>query len=70
MTKDNIDVFLNTLVPSLNSGKLKRVVFASSAAVYGSIESPFKESDVPNPQDIYGISKLANESFLKVMQSQ
>lgn len=67
ITKDNIDVFLNTLVPSINAGKLKRVVFASSAAVYGNIESPFKESDIPNPQDIYGISKLTNESFLKVL---
>ncbi|WKZ25838.1 MAG: NAD-dependent epimerase/dehydratase family protein [bacterium] len=67
VTKDNIDVFLNTLVPSLNSSNLKRVIFASSAAVYGNIESPFKETDIPNPQDIYGISKLTNENFLKVM---
>ncbi|MDP2684042.1 MAG: NAD-dependent epimerase/dehydratase family protein [bacterium] len=67
VTNDNIDVFLNTLVPSINTGKLKRVIFASSSAVYGNIESPFRESDIPNPQDIYGISKLTNENFLKVM---
>lgn len=67
VTKNNIDVFLNTLVPAINGKKLKRVVFASSAAVYGSLKTLFKVSDTPDPQDIYGVSKLANESFLKIM---
>lgn len=64
---DNVDVLLKTLVPSINTGQLKRVVFASSAAVYGSIKGPCKESDIPEPRDIYGVAKLANENFLKIM---
>jgi UDP-glucose 4-epimerase len=67
ITNNNINVFFNTLVPSINAGKLKRVVFTSSAAVYGSIKTPFKESDTPIPEDIYGISKLTIENSLKVM---
>jgi len=67
ITNNNINVFFNTLVPSIHAKKLKRFVFTSSVAVYGSITIPFKESDTPIPQDIYGISKLTNENSLKVM---
>ena len=67
ITTNNIDVFFNTLVPSIRAGKLKRFIFTSSIAVYGSIEAPFKESDTPIPQDIYGVSKLTNENSLKIM---
>jgi UDP-glucose 4-epimerase len=67
ITTNNINVFFNTLVPSVHTGKLKRFVFTSSVAVYGSINTPYKESDTPAPQDIYGVSKLAIENFLKIM---
>lgn len=67
ITTNNIDVFFNTLVPSIRAGKLKRVIFTSSVAVYGSIKTPFRESDTPVPQDIYGISKLTIEDSLKIM---
>jgi UDP-glucose 4-epimerase len=67
ITTNNIDVFFNTLVPSIRAGKLKRVIFTSSVAVYGSIKTPFKESDTPVPQDIYGVSKLTIENSLKIM---
>ncbi|OGE71324.1 hypothetical protein A3H40_03780 [Candidatus Daviesbacteria bacterium RIFCSPLOWO2_02_FULL_38_15] len=66
-TTNNIDVFFNTLVPSIRSGKLKRLIFTSSVAVYGSIKTLFKESGTPVPQDIYGVSKLAIENSLKIM---
>lgn len=66
-TTNNIDVFFNTLVPSIRAGKLKRLIFTSSVAVYGSIKTPFKESDIPIPQDIYGVSKLTIENSLKIM---
>lgn len=62
-----IDTFFSTLVPSVRTGKLKRLVFTSSIAVYGSIPTPFKESDSPIPQDIYGISKLTVEKSLRIM---
>lgn len=67
VTTNNIDVFFNTLVPSIRAGKLKRFIFISSIAVYGSIKIPFKESDIPIPEDIYGVSKLTNENSLKIM---
>lgn len=67
VTTNNIDVFFNTLVPSIRAGKLKRFIFTSSVAVYGSIKVPFKELDIPIPQDIYGVSKLTNENSLKIM---
>ncbi len=67
ITTNNIDVFFNTLVPAIRAGKLKRFIFTSSVAAYGSIKVPFKESDTPVPQDIYGISKLTNENCLKIM---
>ena len=44
---------------------VKRIVFCSSTARYGSIKTPFKESDRPMPQDPYGIAKLAAEDILK-----
>ena len=46
------------------SNKVKRIVFCSSMARYGNIKQPFKENDVPNPVDPYGISKLAAEKIL------
>ena len=44
--------------------KVKRIVFCSSMARYGSIKSPFSETNNPNPVDPYGISKLAAEKLL------
>jgi len=47
--------------------KLKRIVFCSSMARYGDIETPFKENNVIKPVDPYGISKVAAEDVLKVL---
>ena len=46
---------------------VKRIVFCSSMARYGNISTPFKESDIPNPVDPYGVSKLAAENILKIL---
>lgn len=67
ITTSNYDVFWNTLVPAINGGRLRRVIFTSSIAVYGAIHIPFRESDLPLPQDIYGITKLAIEHALRIM---
>lgn len=67
ITERNVNVFLNTLVPAINGGSLKRFIFTSSIAVYGALQTPFKETDKPEPEDIYGISKLACEHTLKVL---
>lgn len=46
---------------------VKRIVYCSSMARYGDIEMPFNESDVPNPVDPYGVSKLAAEKILMIL---
>lgn len=47
--------------------KAKRVVFASSSAVYGDQKSlPFKETMTPNPVSPYGLQKLSGEQFAKM----
>lgn len=66
ITSRNWNTFINTLVSSVNTG-MKRIVVTSSIAVYGSLQTPFKETDRPEPEDLYGISKLAMEEALKVL---
>lgn len=66
ITSRNYNAFINTLVPSIRSG-MKRIVVTSSIAVYGSLQTPFKEKDKPEPEDLYGLSKLMMEESLKVL---
>ena len=46
---------------------VKRVVFCSSMARYGDIETPFFEEQKVRPVDPYGVSKLAAENTLKIL---
>lgn len=66
VTSRNWNAFINTLVPALRNG-MKRFIFTSSIAVYGALQTPFKETDKPEPEDLYGISKLAIEKALTVL---
>lgn len=66
MTERNLNIFLNVLVPSINA-KVKRFIYTSSVAVYGEVEVPYAEDDIPKPKDVYGINKLAAEQMLKVL---
>ncbi len=45
--------------------KVRRFIFASSMARYGTNDIPFTEDMVPNPQDPYGIGKYASELLVK-----
>lgn len=49
--------------------KVKRLIFASSMAVYGSAKknTPFKEASLTEPLSPYGVSKLASEKYLLLM---
>ena len=47
------------------SNKVKRIIFCSSMARYGSQKIPFLEDQLPKPIDPYGISKVASEDILK-----
>lgn len=66
ITSRNWNTFINTLTSFINC-KGKRFVFTSSIAVYGALQTPFKESDRPEPEDLYGVTKLACEQALKIM---
>ena len=47
------------------TNKVKRIIFCSSMARYGSQKAPFTENMLPKPVDPYGISKVAAEDVLK-----
>jgi len=47
--------------------KVKRIVYCSSMARYGSNQTPFEEDQEPRPVDPYGIAKLAAEKVLEVL---
>jgi UDP-glucose 4-epimerase len=60
---------LNVLLAARDNS-VKKVVFASSAAVYGDAPTvPVTEDIVPNPQSPYAVTKLAGEYYCKVFQS-
>lgn len=65
-TERNYLAFLNTIVPAIKNG-LKKFVAVSSMSVYGAQKPPFTEDLETRPEDIYGISKAAMESGLKVL---
>ncbi len=44
--------------------KVKRIIYCSSMARYGSQKTPFTENMSPLPEDPYGISKVAAENVL------
>jgi UDP-glucose 4-epimerase len=66
--------YMNNLIGSINLINLSvlhqtaRFVFTSSIAVYGSGQTPMKESMVPVPEDPYGVAKYAVELDLAAAQ--
>src|SRR5258708_1216242 len=69
ITSRNYDAFIRILTAAIRNKKrgFKRFIFTSSIAVYGGLQTPFKETNKPEPEDLYGISKLAAEESLKVL---
>jgi UDP-glucose 4-epimerase len=63
--------YQNNLIGSVNlvnlaiRWKVKCFVFTSSIAVYGAGQNPMREEMVPEPEDPYGIAKLAVEQDLR-----
>lgn len=62
----NIVAYKNILVPAIKYG-LKKMILTSSMSVYGAQQVPFKESMDPQPEDIYGISKMSMEKTTHVL---
>lgn len=61
---NNLIGSINLVNASINTGTVKCFVFTSSIAVYGKNQLPMKEDMTPQPEDPYGISKLAVEQDL------
>lgn len=65
-TEVNLTGTLNVLMASLEKG-IKKVVFASSAAVYGNIKNVPLTEDMPTtPESPYGAQKLGAEHYCRV----
>jgi ADP-L-glycero-D-manno-heptose 6-epimerase len=60
MMRVNVEAFRDLLEWSAKNG-VKKVVYASSAAVYGDGAVPMKETAVMNPLNVYGFSKMVME---------
>ncbi len=57
-----------TLMESMRDVGVRRVVFVSSGAIYGSQEKqPLKENAVPNPRSPYAVSKLSSEYYVNTI---
>lgn len=65
----NVTGTLNVLVAA-KENKIKRVIFSSSAAVYGDQEiSPVDESLLPNPVSPYGLHKQIGEQYCSLFSA-
>lgn len=58
--RTNLEATVNLVNQSILNG-VRRFVFTSSIAVYGSGQTPMSEDMIPRPEDPYGISKYAAE---------
>ncbi len=50
--------------------EIKRLVFTSSMAVYGTGKPPFNEADLPAPVDPYGVAKYSCEMDIRIAGEQ
>lgn len=60
---NNIISSANIINASINNN-VKKIIYTSSMAVYGTGEPPFTEEQTPRPEDPYGIAKYAVEMDL------
>jgi UDP-glucose 4-epimerase len=57
-----------SVMEAMRDAGVRRVVFASSGAVYGEqAEQPVREEQIPNPQSPYAVSKLAAEYYVRTI---
>ena len=66
---NNLVVTADVINWSIKHG-VKRLVFTSSMAVYGSAKLPFNENMQPDPIDPYGVAKYAAEMDIKIAGDQ
>lgn len=63
MMFDNVEGFRNVIQLALE--KNAQIVYASSAGVYGSQETPMKEEDAGKPNNVYGFSKWVMDQLAR-----
>lgn len=64
MDSVNVDAFKKLLTFAKKVG-CKKIVYASSAAVYGKGKVPMKEDQAPSPTNLYGETKVKMEALAK-----
>jgi len=69
VTENIFEASVATFTAAISSG-VKKIINMSSMARYGKITPPFKETDLPNPVDPYGVAKLAAEKILQILCKQ
>lgn len=63
--QNNLVATANLITQSVRTGSVKKFIFTSSIATYGSGRTPMTENMQPLPEDPYGVSKLACEYDLQ-----
>ncbi|PCJ21057.1 MAG: dTDP-glucose 4,6-dehydratase [Candidatus Cloacimonadota bacterium] len=63
--RDNVDALIH-LIEYAKNHQVKKVILASSAAVYGDKTETQSEKQLPAPKSPYGISKLMDEHLLSM----
>lgn len=64
--ENNLNAYMNVLIPFLKSGG-KKVVLFSSMSVYGKGTPPFSEDMERKPVDVYGQAKRAMEEITEIL---
>ena len=63
--------FLTTfnILACMKKHKINKIVFTSTPAVFGNYSGPLREDIKPNPESLYGASKLSSEFFIKTFSN-
>ncbi len=64
MMEQNVEAFKNVLNFAAHN-EIKRVVYASSAGVYGNGDCPMKIQQTPTPENVYGFSKAIMDNVAR-----
>tara|TARA_B100001765_G_C19500296_1_gene338941 strand:- start:1043 stop:2044 length:1002 start_codon:yes stop_codon:yes gene_type:complete len=66
ITKNIFQASVSTITAAIQN-KVRRFIYCSSMARYGSQDYPFTEDMETKPEDPYGIAKVAGENILKLL---
>jgi ADP-L-glycero-D-manno-heptose 6-epimerase len=69
MFRVNVDGSRRLFEGAVNSG-CKRIVYASSTAVYGNIPAPYREQDRVDPLNVYAESKVAVDEYVQTFAKE